>query len=108
MNLALLLLVHPSVPQLTPTQADWLLRLGVWVWVLVIAMWCLTCYVAYRQKRLLLWLGWTWTGWFVLPAVSWLVAVPAWWGLLVWGVSLVALPLWWISRSVWIGERRTA
>lgn len=108
MILSALLLVKDPVVDLFDPGVQALLRLGVWMWILVFVMWLATCYAAYRQKRLLLWLGWTWTGWLVLPFVFWLVAAPVWWGWLVWAASLVALPLWWISRSVWIGDRRTA
>jgi hypothetical protein len=82
-----------------------LVQLG-WLLALVIVYWIAVCFVAWWQRRLLVWLGVSMFG-YPLALVLLLASVPL--GsvaMVAWYASLVALPGWWMYRGIRYGTAR--
>ena len=106
MTLALVLLVNPhgSTPAPSLSAAD---SFGWWLGCAHILLWFFGCWIAWRRKRLLVWLGYTWLVFALL-----LAAVPAHVAganalLWLWYAGFVFLPVYWWIRSRQVGDRRT-
>lgn len=79
-------------------MALWILRGGL----LAVVLWFLASWLAYKQRRLLLWLGWSILGWplslLSVPILGRFSIVL----ILGWYVGLVVLPLWWLVKRLWL------